>query len=232
MPIVLQLKSSLDVDFDFIVHHEIFRNGGKFHFVQIGANDGISRPDDLIRFVRQYDATGIMVEPQPDLFKQLSNNMKDYPNIELINAAIHKNAKSMTLYRFDPETIQKNSDFPLWAKTNGIASFDRDHVAKHARRIGLSEDKIDSQQVPCLSMNELLARSQRVPDILKVDTEGYDYELITMLDLTQWRPTIIRFEYLHMSKIQYDDLICRLFNAGYRFLVEKQNTTAYLMTST
>lgn len=229
MPVILCEGARLEVDLDFLIHHEIFRQGGKFHFVQIGANDGVSRTDDLFHYVREYEATGIMVEPQPDLFEQLKDNLREFPSVELANVAIHKSEKSMTLFRLKPEILRERADLPLWAKTNGIASFDRNHVLEHARRIGLGEDVIDSQQVPCVTMNELLARCGRVPDLLKVDTEGYDYEVLSMLDLAQWRPTIIRFEHLHISGERYDGLIRRLHAAGYRFLADKMNTTAYLL---
>jgi FkbM family methyltransferase len=229
MPVVLREEARLDIDLDFLIQHEIFRRGGHFHFVQIGANDGVSRSDDLIRYIRQYPSTGIMVEPQPDLFNLLQHNLADYPAIDLVNMAVHKDEKEMTLYRLDPELLKGIPKLPLWAQTNGIASFDRDHVLEHAQRIGLGEEVIESQQVHCISMDALLARSGQSPDVLKVDTEGYDYEVLAMFDLDKWRPSIIRFEHLHMSTVEYEMLIKRLIAAGYRFLADKMNTTAYLL---
>lgn len=228
MPVIFREDVRFTVDLDFLIQHEIFRRGGNFHFVQIGANDGVSRSDDLIRYIQQFNATGFMVEPQPDLFAQLQKNFVDYPGIELVNKAIHKTEKAMTLYRLDPQVLRGIADLPLWAQTNGIASFDRGHVIEHASRIGLGEEVIESQQVPCVTLSELLAQSPRTPDVLKVDTEGYDFEVLSMLDLVQTRPTIIRFEHLHMSSEQYEGLIYRLIEVGYRFLADKMNTTAYL----
>lgn len=228
MPVIFREDVRFTANLDFLIQHEIFRRGGNFHFVQIGANDGVSRADDLIRYIRKFSATGIMVEPQPDLFCQLQQNLADFPQIELVNKAIHRDERSMTLYRLDPEMLMGIEELPHWARTNGIASFDRVHVLEHARRIGFGEEAIHSQEVACVSLSELLAQSSQVPDILKVDTEGYDFEVLSMLDLTQCQPTIIHFEHLHMSVAQYEGLIYRLIETGYRFLADKMNTTAYL----
>lgn len=228
MPVIFREDVCFNADLDFLIQHEILRRGGNFHFVQIGANDGVSRSDDLIRYIRQFNATGIMVEPQPDLFAQLQKNFVDYPDIELVNKAIHKTENAMTLYRLDPAVLAGIADLPLWAQTNGIASFDRAHVLEHASRIGLGGEVIESQQVPCVTLGELLVQSGKTPDVLKVDTEGYDYEVLSMLDLAQSKPTIIRFEHLHMSSEQYERLVYRMIEAGYRFLADKMNTTAYL----
>ncbi len=231
MPIILRENAAFTVDLDFLIQHEVFRNGGHFHFVQIGANDGVSRADDLIGYIRKYPASGIMVEPQPDLFAQLQKNFSEYPDIVLINKAIHASEISMPLYRLDPGILKGRTDIPHWAQTNGIASFDRTHVLEHAQRIGMGNDAIVEQEVPCTTLGGILELTTKVPDILKVDTEGYDYEVLSMLDLDACRPTIIRFEHLHMSSKQYESLLTRFIDVGYRFLADKMNTTAYLPSS-
>lgn len=232
MPIILREDVAFKADLDFLIQHEIFRNGGHFHFVQIGANDGISRTDDLIGYIRKYSSSGIMVEPQPDLFAQLRKNFSEYPDIVLINKAIHASEASMPLYRLDPEILKDRTNIPHWAQTNWIASFDRSHVLEHAKRIGMGDDVIVEQEVSCTSLGDILASNTKAPDILKVDTEGYDYEVLTMLDLDVCRPTIICFEHLHMSNEQYESLLGRLMGVNYRFLADKMNTTAYLPSST
>lgn len=228
MPIILRNDALFTVDLDFLIQHEIFRNGGKLHFVQIGANDGVSRSDDLAGYINKFAASGIMVEPQPDLFAQLQKNFSEYPDIILVNKAIHANEKTMSLFRLDPEMLEGRTDIPHWAQTNGIASFDRGHVFEHARRIGMSNDVIVEEPVECTTLDGILSLSEQKPDILKVDTEGYDYEVLSMLDLAKYQPTIIRFEHLHMSNNQYEALMGRFIAVGYKFIADKMNTTAYL----
>lgn len=232
MPAVLRHNARLILDFDFLVQHEIFRNGGNFNFVQIGANDGVSESDDLIRYVRQYKTRGIMVEPQPDLFAKLTENFSAYPDIQLVNKAIHASETSMPFYSIDSSYIEHLENVPQWARVNGIASFDKEHVLKHLVRIGLTEEAIKQQAVPCITLNELLSLSTAVPDVLKVDVEGYDYQLLSMLDLEAYCPRIILFEHLHMNTDDYEALILKLSTVGYRFLADKKDTTAYFVQMT
>ncbi len=227
-PAVLLSASRFTVDFDFLVRHEIHRNAGDFCFVQIGANDGASRADDLIGYVEEFEATGVLVEPQPDVFRRLTDNFAAYPRIRLLEKAVHRDLRSIDMYRFSPERLAERDDLTLWACTNGIASFDRDHVVRHARQLALPEDIIETQPVACVTVDEVLAECPRTPDLLKIDTEGYDGEILDMLDLGRVRPRIIRFEHAHIARARYDALIGKMVAAGYRFLAEGMDTTAYL----
>ena len=228
MPAVLKAKAKLDFDFDYLVRREVHRQQGEFCFIQIGANDGQSRPDDLMDYVQDYSAVGLMVEPQPDVFSRLEQNFAEYPGISLINRAVHRDKNNITIYRFDPEILQTRTDLPVWAQTNGIASFDRQHVVDHANRLKLGPGAIQAQSVDCISVDELIDLAPRVPDLLKIDVEGYDFEILDALDPNLFRPRIIRFENLHMPAQKYQVIIHKLSAAGYRFLANRSDTTAYL----
>jgi len=228
MPIVLQKQVNFEADLDFLIRYELFRDQENFFFVQVGANDGVSRDDDLIKYVKSYNARGILVEPQPDLFVSLKENFSSYTSVQLVNKAIHATEKSMALYRFDLKKLEGINNLPLWALTNGIASFDKSHVLDHAKRLGFGEELICEGQVPCVTLTELLNDYVVVPNILKIDTEGYDYEIIKTLDLTGDVPAIIYFEHLHMSDDEYEDIISQLAVVGYRFVADKLNTIAFL----
>ena len=52
----------------------------------------------------------------------------------------------------------------------------------------------------------------------------------TLLDLSVVKPTLIRFEHLHMSTDQYNELMQRLIKHGYTFIADKMNTTAFINT--
>lgn len=226
-PAVLYSKTRFTVDFDFLIRCEIAHRGGAFSFVQVGANDGISRPDDLLAYVREFDATGVMVEPQPDVFKKLQHNYSDHPGVILLNKAIHRERTTMTLYRFNTEMLPDRSDYPLWATTNGMASFSRQHVLDHAKKLRLGAEVIQELAVECISEDDLLTHCDRSPVLLKIDVEGYDYEILDALNLDRFHPSIIRFENLHMTGRQYRSIIDILSAAGYRFLSNEVNTTAY-----
>jgi FkbM family methyltransferase len=226
-PAVLHAKARLQIDLDFLIRCEIARRGGAFSFVQIGANDGISRPDDIITYAREFETTGVMVEPQPDIFKTLENNYSDHPGIMLVNKAIHCEKTTMTLYRFGVDLLPQRSDLPLWATTNGMASFNRQHVLDHALSLRLGADVIEELTVECISVEELLPHCDPSPVLLKIDAEGYDYEILNALNLDRFKPSIIRFENLHMTRQRYRSIIDILSAADYQFLANTIDTTAY-----
>jgi len=60
MPIVFRENVEFRADFDFILQSVIYRNGGKFRFAQIGANDGVSSSDDIANYIEHFDAERIM----------------------------------------------------------------------------------------------------------------------------------------------------------------------------
>ena len=229
-PQVLKTEAKLNLDFDSLVRCEIQKQNGNFCFIQIGANDGQSRADDLGCYIQEFETVGIMVEPQPDVFLQLEQNYSNSPGIALLNKAVHLSETSMTLYRFDPDMLQDRADLPLWARTNGIASFSRQHVLDHAKKLNLSPDTISDQDVDCITVDDLFSQISRVPDLLKIDVEGYDFEILNALDLNRYRPRLIRFENLHMPDKQYQSIIDRFHAAGYRFLANRMDTTAYLVS--
>lgn len=232
MPIIFRENVEFCVDLDFLIQYEIFRNSGKFRFVQIGANDGVSREDDLFEYIKSFDAQGVMIEPQPGIFQQLQVNLSEFPDVVTLNKAIHKFEKVMPLYHLNQELLRDKTNLPLWATTNGIASFDKEHVLEHANRIGFGEEIIIHHEVECTTLDDLLSTFGSLKlDLLKIDTEGYDYEILSMLNTEKVMPTIIRFEHLHMSKEQYEEQIYRLIDTGYHFIADKMNTTAYRHTS-
>jgi len=229
--VVLKSQTSFKVDFDFLIQNEIEKAGGNFYFVQIGANDGSSRSDDLMPFIQKYSIAGTMVEPQPDVFNVLSNNYKDFPQINLVNKAIHNTEKSMKFYRFDLDKLRLQSNLPHWALTNGIASFEYEHVAKHAKKLNLPLSAIETIQVQCISLSDLFDEFNLVPNLLKIDVEGYDYYLLMDLNLDKGKPKLIRFEHLHLPKNQYAELIDKFKKYGYKFVVTKADTICILCST-
>jgi FkbM family methyltransferase len=226
---VLHSNARLEVGFDFLIRSVITVRGGKFNFAQIGANDGVSRAEDLISYVQEYDTTGLVVEPQPDMFETLKNNFKDYKKVVVLDKAIHLEKKSMTLYRLNQEMLADLPDMPLWATTNGIASFDRSHVVKHLKKLRLKESYIQEISVDCIGVDELMKLCGNNLDLFQIDVEGYDFEIINALDLEQICPKIFRFENLHMTKSQYQSIINKFSTVGYKFMADRSDTIAYLL---
>lgn len=192
------------------------------YFIQVGAYDGAAN-DFLDRYIHRYDLRGVLVEPQADPFHRLSQRYEGHPHLTLRNVAVATDRGRRTLY-----TVAPSPDMPDWVEQ--IASFDRDTVVKHeVWAPGLSAH-VRREEVACLPLEDIISDLgfERI-DLFQIDTEGYDYEIIKMIDLERWRPKIIHYEHAHLSEADDTECLAYLRDAGYRIAVEGMDTTAYLV---
>lgn len=182
---------------------------GQLSFLQIGAFDGVV-VDDMRRVIEHENVRGILVEPQPVPFARLEKRYQGHRHLTLVNAAIDKTSGTRTLY-----TIRGGDSVG--------ASFDRNHLLKH----GAGSADIIEQEVPCLTINEVMEQAGfQTIDLLQIDAEGYDFELIKSIDFRQCAPAILRFEFSHLSRKDIDECLRMLARRGYRFMVEKYDVIA------
>ncbi len=195
-------------------------HGGKtqdFTFVQIGANDGVSN-DPIRRYVVKYGFKGVLIEPQPDVFKRLKANYDGMPGITFENAAIAAQDGKIEMYRF-----KKDSGVPHWA--DGLASFSKETVIRNFQNI---KGEVETIIVPTISFGSLL-RKHNIShlDLLQVDAEGYDYEILKMIDFNAIKPEIIHFEHGFLSPQQQNECFSYLQSKGYKVYNNADNTVAY-----
>ncbi|MGI9457270.1 MAG: FkbM family methyltransferase [Aeoliella sp.] len=183
-------------------------------FVQVGAFDGQS-DDDLTSLLDFEHVRGVLVEPQPEPFEKLQKRFAGHENLQLVNAAIARDADERPLY--SPR-----------CGASRLASFDRQNLIRH----GVDSAEIVSKQVRCLPLEKLLEQAGFDQlDVLQIDAEGYDLEVLATLDLDRWRPTVIRLEYRHLPPREVDDCLRRLSARGYRFLLQERDLVASLIVS-
>ena len=189
-----------------------------FNFIQIGANDGVSF-DFLYDFVIQRKSSGVVVEPVLDYFKELEFNYRDFTNIIKINKAVHPIDKQALIYKIAQSSLSK---YPEWVK--GIASFDREHHKKL---------KIDSQDVLCITveadnlMNIINDNFQnKKNDYFQVDTEGFDFEVLKMLDFKIIKPSMIKYEFVNLKTEDQKKSAILLRSKGYYLFNELNDTVA------
>lgn len=170
--------------------------------VQIGSNDG--KTGDPIRplLLRNSSWTALLVEPVPFLFERLCRNYAGASRFRLENVAIAEQAGVSPFYYIDKAARKSMSRRPWWF--DQIGSFDRRHLVGHlgtAGYFGGAEDRlIVSLDVPTLPLPVLLERNNvdRI-NLLHIDAEGYDWKILSQLDLTKYRPEVILFEHVHLS---------------------------------
>ncbi len=200
------------------------RRKGKLSFIQIGANDGISS-DPLYRFIKRnkVKVKGIVVEPLPDFFAKLKKNYSGFPEITAVNKAIHNSKGEMKIYRVNPARL---NELPAWA--GGIASFD----PGHHRRSAIPADVIIEEKVECITLAELTEKYNcPAPDLLQIDTEGYDAEIILNINFERMKPAVIHFEHnLNegvMDKETFQKVTTCLHENGYEIWLDDNDATAY-----
>ncbi|MCG8527315.1 MAG: FkbM family methyltransferase [Opitutales bacterium] len=186
--------------------------------VQIGAFDGISN-DFLWEFLKDNPVKAILVEPQPEYFEKLKENYKNAQGIIFENAAIAAQTGTVDFYRIKEEYHKSLRLAPQHA------SLHRQHLLnalsiKHLRDLPENrEEAIERIQVPSLTFEDLLQKHDCDKiDILQIDTEGFDYNIIKMIDFERWSPEIVNFEIDTFTSDQIDEITHLLFEAGYQMM--------------
>jgi FkbM family methyltransferase len=186
-----------------------------FFFVQIGAHDGVAG-DPIRKYVIKSHWRGLLVEPMPDFFRKLVENYRDEPQLTFENVAVAPHDGVMPLYTVDGVA----PDYCMY----GMASFHKDHLLKHLRGVPIKEIR-----VPTLSLATLLSKHFITKiDLLQIDVEGYDYEVIKMVDFGVVKPTVINFEHAHIPRPQRWECYRYLAAHGYDLATSSTDTVAFL----
>jgi FkbM family methyltransferase len=187
-------------------------------FLEIGAMDGIAF-DPLYDAVLKYGWHGLLVEPLPDLFAQLSRTYAGRKGIILENVAIADTAGSMTMTRVKPDAVARGL-VPSWAKGMSSLFEDRNGLAGH-RISGEDFEKIRPhimrETVRCDTLDNVLRKHDIAKiDILQIDVEGYDYHVLKQVDFSRFRPTVIRMEWCNLPQNEKQSSRDLLRRWGYR----------------
>ncbi len=195
-----------------------FQRDEEFNFVQVGANDGVSF-DFLYDFITVRNSKGVVIEPVTEYFNELVNNYQNFPEIIKINKAVHPCEKEILINRIDPIAVD---NYPDWVK--GIASLD----FEHHKKTGIKSDDIIKEIVKADSLMNIINQNFKhiKIDYLQVDTEGFDFEVIKMIDFKKLHPSILKYEYVNLNTIEQNSLLNLLQNEGYYTFNESGDTIA------
>ncbi|MEQ6118840.1 FkbM family methyltransferase [Reichenbachiella sp. MALMAid0571] len=163
--------------------------------VQIGSNDGKTGDPLHQAIMKNKNWKVLFVEPVPYLFNKLKFTYPSDLRFVFENAAINDGVKQ-TFYTVDPEVGRYLPNLPLWV--NGISSFNKNHIIKHLD--GILEPYIAELEIESLSLKELFLKHKiEKLDILHIDAEGYDWKILSQLNLERYHPSIILFEFKHLT---------------------------------
>jgi FkbM family methyltransferase len=211
-------------------------NPKDFFLIQLGANDG-SFVDPLNKYITKYNLAGILIEPQADVFKILKETYSHSDNLIFENIAISKEDGEQTLYTIKDE--YKKDDFFL--RGTAIASFNKSHFIKSLQRelerksrlegrpySKKIEDYIQEVSVKTSTLESLIKKHDiKKVDYLQIDCEGYDYEIIKMIDFEKLSPKIINFESKRLTNDERKECEKLLATKGYQSFRHGYDTCAF-----
>ena len=156
-------------------------------FIQIGTNNG----DDNFRklVLKHKPSRVILIEPNSNLYEVILKNYKDIPNVIILNRAIYyEDNKPVDLY-----IGAKNKEYGSLSD-NGIIYTDSQFSLVPMNDWG---DKSDMVQITANSIRfDTLCSMLNISEIdyLQIDTEGFDSEIIDMIDFNIYTIHQLRYE--------------------------------------
>lgn len=187
-----------------------------FFFIQIGGFDGIF-DDPIHDHINKYKWSGIIIEPQPDIFQKLKSNYQNNPNIKFINAAVSVSNEPIKLYRIKQNTLQED-----WKNCFATVCQDRGDIGK------MDLKDLEILTIPGITLSEVIKQNNlNKINLLQIDTEGYDYQIIKSIDFSLIKPEIIHYEHRHLKKTEIKKCHTLLESFNYKIKQLKFDTIAY-----
>jgi FkbM family methyltransferase len=169
-----------------VMGHLFARTGGDLssvRYLDIGAADPVLGSNTYALY--QQGACGVLVEPTPDKADLLRRTR---PRDTVVQAgAAFDSARSAELTLFGPGNAGLFNTFK-------IEKVDRVVAASKAWREQLRP--VGKIEVPLVTITDIIAKylDGRAPDFLSIDVEGYDYEVLRLLDFAVYQPALICVE--------------------------------------
>lgn len=144
-------------------------------FIQIGTNNGNDRFRQLV--IENKPDKVVLIEPNPAMYDTIRQNYSGIPNVAILSRAVYyEDDKDVEL--FISPRIHTDAHFSLvpmnnWGDKDGLTKINTKSITFDTvcRMIGVTEI-----------------------EYLQIDTEGFDSEIIRMLDFSKYTINTIRYE--------------------------------------
>lgn len=138
------------------------------------------------------------------------------------NVAISNKRETRKFY-YVSEKAKTELDLPYWH--DQLGSFDKDHIAK---MLGNEMSPyIIEENVECQPLQDVLDKNRvEAIDLLHIDTEGFDYQVLSQLDIKRYKPSVILFEHHLLNDEEFIKARKLLRRTGYRLLQYGNDTLA------
>ncbi|MFP5257320.1 MAG: FkbM family methyltransferase [Acidimicrobiia bacterium] len=203
-----------------LVVHELARARPHATFVQVGAHDG-TQLDPLREAILGSRWSGVMVEPVPYVFERLAARYRANPRIALENVAV-ADEDGVRPFHFLAEAAAGDG---VWKWYDALGSFRRDVVLSHGELVADIEQRLVTVDVPCATFTTICERNglDRV-DVVQIDTEGYDREVLELIDLHRFGPDLVIYEHLHLDPADRAAAEQRLLDHGFELVSDGMDT--------
>ena len=173
-----------------------FPNLKKGFYVDVGANH--PQHDSVTKLFYDQGWTGINIEPNPNLFRLLQSARPKDINLQL---GVSNQQGKLTLREY-PEG-------------DGLSTFSKSLQESYIKEPNNATRTYKDYEVPVQPLKNIL-RNQKVSTIqfMKVDVEGYEYEVLNSNDWEKYRPQLLCVESNHIDK----DWRPLLKKKGYEFV--------------
>lgn len=193
--------------------------------VLIGAMDGIAF-DEFYPFIIKWGHNlekAVFVEPIGWAFERLKETYKQFPHFNLENSAISLQTGEQKMVTVDPNKYSETSDG--WIHGIGWIYGCSMFGEKFTNLIGITDKDVEHMKdyliVPTLSFQDLIDKYQiENIDLLKIDTEGQDWNVLKQVDLEKYKPYVILYEAAHLSTEDKEAAAKHCQSAGYVMLLE------------
>lgn len=205
-----------------------------FTIIQIGAYVGNSDNDPLFELVskrlKEVDGKLICIEPVTAFYEKLKLAYQDVPNAYFENVAISDKAGEFSFFRLGVDPVEHG--YPEFLSQLGSLKAERmeemwDNYENipHLKEFYLKhriEDK-----VTCMTFADIVKKYNiRQVDLLQIDTEGFEYEILSSIDYSAVPLRFINYESVLLQKHK-GDAYKLLKDNGYLQEDYSQDTFAY-----
>lgn len=198
-----------------------------FNIVQIGAFIGTDKIHDILK--KESEANALLIEPVPWNFEKLKNNYKSIINPDRIifdNSVINTYNGECQFYAVKDKKYSQD-----WATQ--ISSLKLNFIKDHEQFLNSNEIEYEKLTLKCIKSEDIIQK-YNITDIefLKIDVEGFDYELIQDWPFDKIKPKYIQFELAHLdgkvnSKKKYFLMHEFLKSKRYNFLKDEDLDIIY-----
>ena len=210
---------TLEINFAMLAAHLMLTCKTPY-FIGIGANDGVTH-DPIYPFIRDFGWEGLMVEPIPEAFDALRRNYADFKSVMLIQAAVGSADGQGTIY-----SVEMSQQHSMTMSLH--SSFNKEILLRGKQWHPDLDAHVVERIVPVVSFSTLLAKvGSRKVNVLKIDTEGFDLEILKTIDFNKFSPELIIAEHANISRQEKIEMARILLRHNYRVTMTSLDMLAY-----